>query len=605
MAPSADLPWVDRHKPRHLGEVIGNTDQVRKLAEWLRDWDDVVLRGKTKEVKEEPGKEWQKFKAPPENINARAALVSGPPGIGKTTTATLVAKCCQKYKVMEYNASDARSKAVIDGMSKSLAGNTTLRLSKDGKGSIERAIIIMDECDGMAGGGDKGGMTALMNMIKTTRNPIICICNDRGDPQVRNLAQMCLDMKFKRPTNAAVAKRVSAIMEREGKKVNATALESTVEACGQDIRQVMNHMQFFRALGKGTNSGKDTQVMLSPFDACTKLLSTKGGADGKPLSLDKRMDLFYTDADLMSLMVQENYLRSLERGARSGETQDDALMACCRAAENIALADSMSGQWELMGSAGVIGTIYPAFLVASDHPIRATFPAWLQKRGPQGKAERLVQDLHSRLLGATSCSQRSMVTTAYHELLHRRLLQPLTFGDTKTCAAQLSALGLNREFFTEQAPALRVPLGLDDTYRKVEGKHKTQLLQDLQNLQATLTQTSTKRKQRFGDTHAGGGAGDAGDEADAGHDEVGNPFKKKAKKETPKAKAKGKSSGGGSRLATLGSWIPKKEGDTSADANGDAGAKNAGIVLKFIEGFSNAVRRKVQMQELLSPWRDF
>ena len=79
-----DVPWADRHRPRHLGEVVGNTEQIRKLAEWLRDWDDVVLRGEKKELP--TPQETKKFQPPPENINARAVLVSGPPGIGKTTT---------------------------------------------------------------------------------------------------------------------------------------------------------------------------------------------------------------------------------------------------------------------------------------------------------------------------------------------------------------------------------------------------------------------------------------------------------------------------------------------------------------------------------------
>lgn len=92
-----------------------------------------------------------RFAPAPENVNARAVLISGPPGIGKTTTCTLVARCCPKYRLMEFNASDARGKAVIESMSSSLAGNHTLRLGA-GKTSIERAVIIMDECDGMSAG---------------------------------------------------------------------------------------------------------------------------------------------------------------------------------------------------------------------------------------------------------------------------------------------------------------------------------------------------------------------------------------------------------------------------------------------------------------------
>lgn len=42
----------------------------------------------------------------------RAILISGPPGIGKTTAAHLVAKL-QGYDVVEMNASDTRSKKLI------------------------------------------------------------------------------------------------------------------------------------------------------------------------------------------------------------------------------------------------------------------------------------------------------------------------------------------------------------------------------------------------------------------------------------------------------------------------------------------------------------
>lgn len=45
--------------------------------------------------------------------NFKACLISGPPGIGKTTAATIIAKECG-YDILELNASDARNKASID-----------------------------------------------------------------------------------------------------------------------------------------------------------------------------------------------------------------------------------------------------------------------------------------------------------------------------------------------------------------------------------------------------------------------------------------------------------------------------------------------------------
>ena len=42
----------------------------------------------------------------------------------------------------------------------------------------QKSVIIMDEVDGV-GAGDRGGIAALIKVIKTSKTPIICICNDR------------------------------------------------------------------------------------------------------------------------------------------------------------------------------------------------------------------------------------------------------------------------------------------------------------------------------------------------------------------------------------------------------------------------------------------
>merc|ERR1712039_51662 len=115
----------------------------------------------------------------------------------------------------------------------------------------------------------------------------------------------------------------------------------------------------------------------------------------------------------------------------------------------------------------------------------------------------MVQEIHSRVKAHTTTSRLDLVTSNYHDLLHKRLLQPLQRGSVKECAAGLFAYGLSREFFTDQAPALRKPLQLDDPYTKVEGKNKTLLLEELKLLnQAIQAQEAVKRK--LGKGEAGG-----------------------------------------------------------------------------------------------------
>ena len=46
------------------------------------------------------------------------------------------------------------------------------------QGKLKKMCILMDEVDGLSAG-DRGGSGAIIEVIKKTKVPIICICNDR------------------------------------------------------------------------------------------------------------------------------------------------------------------------------------------------------------------------------------------------------------------------------------------------------------------------------------------------------------------------------------------------------------------------------------------
>merc|ERR1719476_840371 len=55
---------------------------------------------------------------------------------------------------------------------------------------------------------------------------------------------------------------------------------------------------------------KDQELMVTPFDACRKLLTT---SEAVRMRFQDRMDMFFIDFSLVNLLVQENYLKSIER----------------------------------------------------------------------------------------------------------------------------------------------------------------------------------------------------------------------------------------------------------------------------------------------------
>jgi len=320
------------------------------------------------------------------------------------------------------------------------------------------------------------------------------------------------------------------------------------------------------------------------------------------------MDMFYLDADLMPLMVQENYLRTFDK--RPASSADEDLSKCAYAAELIATGDTMAMNWEVQSSAAVLGTIYPAFLTAEESFQRASFPLYLQKKAPITKATRIVSEMHSKIRGSTSCTIRDLATTSYHDVLYRRLVKPLQYGAAKDCAAALFGMGLTREFFTDQVVALRQSLNLEDHYKKVEGKVKTQLLQELTTLQQAAAPAPVKRKHEGGANKrkskgpADGMDVDEGDEGggDAGggdEDGGGGAAKKKKTANTKKGK-----SGASSSAGSLGGWRQVKkvgsEGETASQL--EHAEKKPLMIMKYLDGHTNAVRRQVHLKDILDPW---
>lgn len=67
------------------------------------------------------------------------------------------------------------------------------------KTTTKKRVLLMDEVDGMAGNEDRGGIQELINLIKNTSIPIICMCNDRNHQKMRSLVNYCFDLRFNKP----------------------------------------------------------------------------------------------------------------------------------------------------------------------------------------------------------------------------------------------------------------------------------------------------------------------------------------------------------------------------------------------------------------------
>lgn len=215
------LPWVEKYRPKSLGEVVGNGAAVTSLKKWAASWENGV-----------PAK--------------RAVALTGKPGVGKTSTALALAADL-RWGVIELNASDARNEEAIRRVAGAGAINETFR--DDGafiKASAGgRKLIILDEADNVFGKEDKGGVPAIVDMIRTARQPVVLIANDYYalTRRASSLKGLALEIKFQSVRTPTIAKILHTVASAEGIEVAPEVLQAIAEATHGDLRAALNDLE--------------------------------------------------------------------------------------------------------------------------------------------------------------------------------------------------------------------------------------------------------------------------------------------------------------------------------------------------------------------------
>uniref|UniRef100_A0A8C3TZJ3 Replication factor C subunit 1 n=1 Tax=Catharus ustulatus TaxID=91951 RepID=A0A8C3TZJ3_CATUS len=419
------LLWVDKYKPVSLKAIIGQQGEqscANKLLRWLKNWHKNALE-------DGQGFKFYKTGSKDDGTGFKAALLSGPPGVGKTTTAALVCKELG-YSYVELNASDTRSKNSLKEVVAESLNNTSIKDFYSGAsvGWVHvvisgKHVLIMDEVDGMAGNEDRGGIQELIGLIRHTKIPIICMCNDRNHPKMRSLVHYCLDLRFQKPRLEQIKGAMMSIAFKEGLKIPPPAMQEIILAANQDIRQVSTHPESIRLLLLD-RAKKD--IKLGPFDVVRKVFAT--GEEAARMSLIDKSDLFFHDYSLAPLFVQENYVHV--KPAAAGGNLKKHLVLLSRAADSICDGDIVDRQirskqnWNLLPTQAIYASVLPGELMRGYMSQFPVFPSWLGKFSSTGKHDRIVQELAMHMSLRTHTCKRT-VNMDYLSYLRDALVQPL------------------------------------------------------------------------------------------------------------------------------------------------------------------------------------
>jgi len=199
--------WSEKYRPQIISDMIGNEESRAAILEWFAKW----------------------------KKGTKPLLLVGPPGIGKTTIAYLVAKQFG-YDMIGLNASDVRSKSRINEILTPILGNVSV---------LGTPMIFVDEVDGIHGRGDYGGAAALVDILKEPTVPIILAANNDTLDKMKNIKKAVKTISFKKIPPRLLRVYLENILKKEGTKLSPGSLIKVIDKSCGDIRSMINLTQSF------------------------------------------------------------------------------------------------------------------------------------------------------------------------------------------------------------------------------------------------------------------------------------------------------------------------------------------------------------------------
>jgi len=189
--------WSEKYRPQIISDMVGNEESRASIMEWFAKW----------------------------KKGTKPLLLVGPPGIGKTTMAYLVAKQFG-YDMIGLNASDVRSKSRINEILTPVLGNVSV---------LGTPMIFVDEVDGIHGRSDYGGAAALVDILKEPTVPIVLAANDDTLDKMKNIRKVVKTISFKKIPPRLLRVYLENILKKESATLSPGSLIKVIHKSRGDI----------------------------------------------------------------------------------------------------------------------------------------------------------------------------------------------------------------------------------------------------------------------------------------------------------------------------------------------------------------------------------
>jgi len=208
------MPWTKKYEPRNTGEIAGQASVVQMASNYVQSYP---------------------------RVRKKALLLHGPTGTGKTAIAKAIASQLD-LELIELNASDYRNADAI----KTILMPAVQQMSLFG----QKKLILVDEVDGLSGHQDRGGASAIVDVLKESKFPILMTANDAYADKLKALRKECDLVELKPLTTLEILGKLKEISLKEEVKYEQAALQTLAVSANGDLRAAINDLQMLTSKDK-------------------------------------------------------------------------------------------------------------------------------------------------------------------------------------------------------------------------------------------------------------------------------------------------------------------------------------------------------------------
>eukprot|EP00762_Andalucia_godoyi_P001522 ANDGO_00272.mRNA.1 Chromosome transmission fidelity protein 18 len=386
--------WVSKYAPSLFSDLLSEERTNREVLKWLLLMKKAPLKLRGSGVKKSTGSGSTEKPVPPEDeseteevskpsasagpveqrprdsrtfrregksfefSSSPLLILAGPPGIGKTTLAHILARHAG-YNPVELNASDERTR---DAVVTAIKNASQMRMIGSGR---KKTCVILDECDGLTFPAVKGVVDLLKRGFDT---PVVAVCNDLYVPVLRDLrSQASRIISMKPPTSEKLVARLRAVALSENLVWDSGVFSGISDVSEQDVRSCLHTMQFLSRHHDKLSLAEFKKLQFffgtkdierkNLFNLCEAVLF-KGAmhsllkhkrliADSDDLSASRRRSVFTNFSSVATLVGDdcERLLDFIFANIWKSRVHDPRMSRASRCQENLSYFDSLSGRY--------------------------------------------------------------------------------------------------------------------------------------------------------------------------------------------------------------------------------------------------------------------